>query len=52
MMSAQIPAEGMHSFEAQNNEINWHIAVSIKVADAPDFDLSFPLRVVPPGLYS
>ena len=50
-MQTQIPSSTPHSFAADNNEIRWFITVAIKVAEAPDFELSFPVRVVPSGLY-
>jgi hypothetical protein len=44
------PTNVMHSFEASNNKVIWQIVVAVKVANAPDFELAFPLRIVPPGV--
>lgn len=49
-LPATIPVDAMHTFKAGNNAIKWHIAVLVKLAEAPDFTLEFPLRVVPPGV--
>ena len=44
------PTNIMHSFDTSNNKVIWQIVVALKVANAPDFELAFPLRIVPPGV--
>ncbi len=42
-----IPADAMHSFEAEHSQVNWHLVVSAEVAGWPDIRDRFPLTVLP-----
>ena len=46
--SFHVPANVMHSFKAEHNEINWQLVVTGRVAGWPDFERSFPVVVYPP----
>lgn len=43
----ELPAEAMHSFKSDHNEINWKILVKGNVSRWPDFERSFPVIVYP-----
>jgi hypothetical protein len=43
----EIPAESMHSFEADNNKIVWSLHVHGEIPLRPDVSMSFPIQVVP-----
>lgn len=45
----EVPAGAMHSFQSENNEINWKLIVVGDVAGWPSFQRSFPVIVYPPG---
>lgn len=45
----EVPAAAMHSFQSENNEINWKLVVAGDVAGWPSFQRSFPVIVYPPG---
>lgn len=42
-----IPADAMHSFKADHNEVNWKLIVKGAIAGWPDYERSFPLIVQP-----
>lgn len=42
-----IPADTMHTFEAQNNRIQWEIEIKGEIAWWPDINEKFPFRVKP-----
>jgi len=42
-----IPANTMHTFEAQNNRIDWQIEIKGEIAWWPDINEKFPFRVKP-----
>ncbi len=42
-----VPAEAMHSFKADHNEIQWRVVVKGDVAGWPDYRRSFPVIVHP-----
>ena len=42
-----IPAETMHSFEADSNKVFWEIKVEGEIAQWPDVDQNFPIRIDP-----
>ena len=42
-----IPANAMHSFHAPHNEIVWKLVVKGTVSRWPDFEFTFPFRVMP-----
>lgn len=43
----QIPADGMHTFEAPRNRIDWLLEVHTAIADWPDYKETFELTVEP-----
>ncbi|MHC4886361.1 MAG: hypothetical protein ACYTGH_14885, partial [Planctomycetota bacterium] len=42
-----LPLDTMHSFEAENNKIEWSIQVTGEIPWWPDIDESFPVTVLP-----
>ncbi len=42
-----VPAEAMHSFKSDHNEINWKLVVKGDVQGWPDYERSFPVIVYP-----
>jgi hypothetical protein len=42
-----IPDDTMHSFEAQNNKIDWELAVEGEIKRWPDVKSSFEITVLP-----
>jgi len=42
-----IPAEGMHSFAAVKNKIQWIVKVAVEVEKWPDFKEEYEVRVLP-----
>lgn len=44
----QLPADTMHSFKSDNNEVLWIIQTDGEVAWWPDIDDTFPIRVLTP----
>jgi hypothetical protein len=45
----QVPVTAMHSFDAEHNQIAWRIVVKGGVRKWPDYEYSFPFRVMPNG---
>ena len=45
--SIDIPAEAMHSYASDHNEIVWALVVRGDVAHWPDFDRRFPICIYP-----
>jgi hypothetical protein len=45
----RVPADGMHSFAAQHNEVSWKLVVRGAVEGWADFQREFPLAVHPPA---
>ena len=45
--SFRIPEDGMHSFQANRNRIDWLMEVRTAVADWPDYSETFELQVAP-----
>ncbi|MEM8737841.1 MAG: DUF3592 domain-containing protein [Planctomycetota bacterium] len=45
----EIPADTMHSFDAEHNEIVWRLMVEGEIAKWPDVKDEYALAVVPPG---
>ncbi|MEE9603830.1 MAG: hypothetical protein V3V75_11025, partial [Thermoguttaceae bacterium] len=43
----QVPADAMHSFKSDHNEIGWSLLVRGKVVGWPDFERRFPIVVYP-----
>jgi hypothetical protein len=43
----QIPAEAMHSFQADHNEVSWKLVVSGQAEGWPRFERAFPIIVLP-----
>lgn len=43
----EVPADSMHSFSADHNQINWSLEVAADIPFWPDISLSFPLEVTP-----
>jgi hypothetical protein len=43
----EIPAECMHSFKADHNEVRWRLLVRGDIAGWPPFERSFPVVVIP-----
>lgn len=48
----EVPAEAMHSFQSENNEVNWKLIVVGDVAGWPSFQRSFPVIVYPAAVGS
>ena len=46
-LSFQVPDDGMHSFRADRNRIDWLLHVKTAVADWPDYAVTFELQVAP-----
>ncbi|MEX2137839.1 MAG: DUF3592 domain-containing protein [Pirellulales bacterium] len=46
-LDVEIPAECMHSFKADHNEVRWRLLVRGDIAGWPPFERSFPVVVVP-----
>jgi hypothetical protein len=46
-LEVEIPAQCMHSFKADHNEVRWRLLVHGDIAGWPPFDRSFPVVVVP-----
>ncbi len=46
-LDVAIPAQCMHSFKADHNEVRWRLLVRADVAGWPPFERSFPVVVVP-----
>ncbi|MBN2473416.1 MAG: DUF3592 domain-containing protein [Pirellulales bacterium] len=44
-----VPAQAMHSFKSDHNEINWKVVVEGEVAGWPDYKRSFLVIVHPPN---
>jgi hypothetical protein len=44
-----VPADTMHSFEADNNKVVWALKVQGEIASWPDVDDEFEFRVLPAG---
>src|SRR5262249_52800114 len=44
-----VPDEAMHSFTADNNQVQWTLAVRAEAEGWPAFERSFPVVVYPPG---
>lgn len=42
-----VPQDGMHTFVAQNNRIEWLLKVKVSIARWPDVDETYPIRVLP-----
>ncbi len=42
-----VPPDGMHTFLAAHNRIEWLIKVKISIARWPDVDESYPIQVLP-----
>jgi hypothetical protein len=42
-----LPADTMHSFEAENNKIAWNLEIRGDIPKWPDVRESFPITVVP-----
>jgi hypothetical protein len=43
----EIPAECMHSFKADHNEVRWRLLVRGDIAGWPPFERNFPIVVIP-----
>ena len=43
----QIPEEGMHTFAATHNKLQWLIAVQVGISGWPDFKEEYEVRVLP-----
>jgi hypothetical protein len=43
----KVPAEAMHSFTADHNQVDWKIVVNAAITRWPDFERTFPLIVRP-----
>jgi hypothetical protein len=46
-LAVEIPAQCMHSFKADHNEVRWRLLVRGDIAGWPPFERSFPIVVVP-----
>lgn len=46
-LSFGIPADGMHSFEAHRNKLEWFLKVSMDIPNFPDFEKVYKLKVLP-----
>jgi hypothetical protein len=44
-----VPAEAMHSFKADHNEVRWKLVVKGRAEGWPDYERSFPVIVHPHG---
>jgi hypothetical protein len=47
LCDVEIPAECMHSFKADHNEVRWRLVVRGDIAGWPPFERSFPIVVCP-----
>ena len=45
-----VPANAMHSFHADHNEVVWRIVVKGVVRNWPDYEYSYPFRIMPVGV--
>ena len=43
----RIPREGMHTFEAPNNKLNWFLKVHVELEGWPDFQQEYEIKVIP-----
>jgi hypothetical protein len=43
----EIPKSGMHSFQANNNSIDWELRVKVDIAGWPDYRDAFAVQVLP-----
>jgi hypothetical protein len=46
-LELQIPADGMHTFQAANNKLQWFVHVEIDFAKWPDYKDDFEVQVLP-----
>ncbi|HTU26972.1 MAG TPA: DUF3592 domain-containing protein [Pirellulales bacterium] len=47
-----LPANAMHSFNSDHNEIGWKLVVRGSAANRPDYERDFPVLVHPPAVES
>ena len=49
-VSLSIPADTMHSWDGDNNQIVWSLRVTGEIAWWPDVDETFPIEILPPSV--